>query len=413
MNTKLSFLGVAVLLLTSACSEDSVEVVNNGWEITFNTSISRAQNLDQSNLESFKVWAFSDITDSAPFIKGDTVTKKGNNSYFSFDHSIFWPSDVETLKFWAIAPISTTDIKQDGGKKLTIQNYTPKQNPLEQEDLIVANATAQRSEGTSINLKFRHALSQIVVRASEGTDTDKSKNIQIKGAWIVNPAESGTLSTNDAATELNWASSTTKSYYGMEFSNVKTLSHTYSSIFDFDPKNDDIKNPQTNLLLIPQQLTAWAGTQDKLNENKGAYILFLCRVEAVHDGELHEGLEDPAIKSENGKHIHQLFPDTKTFDEAQYGYTCVPIGTKWEPGKRYIYNLSFCGATSGAGIYPPENILANMPAGDGKYITTRPKGKEVGDPVLDDPIRFTVTVSDWVDAGGSTGGWTDGNIDMN
>ncbi|WP_438588986.1 hypothetical protein [Duncaniella dubosii] len=68
MNTKLSFLGVAVLLLTSACSEDSVELVNNGSEITFNTSISRAMNLDQSNLESFKVWAFSDITDSAPFI---------------------------------------------------------------------------------------------------------------------------------------------------------------------------------------------------------------------------------------------------------------------------------------------------------------------------------------------------------
>ncbi|WP_290389752.1 hypothetical protein [uncultured Duncaniella sp.] len=55
MNTKLSFLGVAVLLLTSACSEDSVELVNNGSEITFNTSISRAMNLDQSNLESFKV----------------------------------------------------------------------------------------------------------------------------------------------------------------------------------------------------------------------------------------------------------------------------------------------------------------------------------------------------------------------
>ncbi|WP_289741969.1 fimbrillin family protein [uncultured Duncaniella sp.] len=420
MNTKLSFLGAAVLLLTSACSEDSVELVNNGSEITFNTSISRAMNLNQSNLESFKVWAFSDITDSAPFIKDEIVTKKGNNSYFSFDHSIFWPSDVETLKFWAIAPVSTPNIKQDGGKKLTIQNYTPKQNPLEQEDLIVANATAQKSEGTSINLQFRHALSQIVVRASEGTDTDHSKNIQIKGAWIVNPAASGTLSTNDAATELNWAaSSTTKSYYGMEFSNVKTLSHTYSSIFDFDPKKDNIKNPQTNLLLIPQQLTAWAGTQDEQNLNKGAYILFLCRVEAIHDGELHEGGSDPAIKSEDGKHIHQLFPDTKTFDEAQYGYTCVPIGTKWEPGKRYIYNLSFCGATSGAGIYPPEDILAKMPDGNGKYIKTRPVGedgkeeKKVGDPVLDDPIRFTVTVNDWLDAGGSTDGWTEGNIGMN
>lgn len=418
MNTKLSFLGAAVLLLTSACSEDSVELVNNGSEITFNTSISRAMNLDQSNLDSFKVWAFSDITDSAPFIKDETVTKKGNNSYFSFSHSIFWPSDVETLKFWAIAPATTEGIQQESGKKLTIKNYTPKEKPMEQEDLIVANATANRSDGTSISLQFRHALSQIVVRASEGTDGDNSKNIKIKGAWIVNPAASGTLSTNDAATELNWAASSTKGCYGMEFNNTISLTHSYSSIFDFD-KDANIKNPQTNLLLIPQQLTAWAGTQDEQNVNKGAYILFLCRVEAIHDGELHEGGNDPAIKSEHGKHIHQLFPDTKTFDEAQYGYTCVPIGTNWEPGKRYIYNLSFCGATSGAGIYPPEDILAKMPDGDGKYIKTRPVGedgkeeKKVGDPVLDDPIRFTVTVKDWVDAGTPNEGWTDGNIDMN
>lgn len=174
---------------------------------------------------------------------------------------------------------------------------------------------------------------------------------------------------------------------------------------------------KTNLLLIPQQLKAWEGKSDSTNVTEGAYILFLCRVEAIHPGAEHVGGGDDAIKSdtENNRHIHQLFPYTTKFDEYEYGYTCVPIDTKWEAGKRYIYNLSFCGATSGAGIYPPTGSLDEKPDGNGeyKYIKIPAQGKYAGDPVLDNPIRFTVTVSDWVDAGGSTDGWTDGNIDMN
>ena len=187
MNTKLSFLGVAVLLLTSACSEDSVELVNNGSEITFNTSISRAMNLDKSNLESFKVWAFSDITDSAPFIDGQTATKVNDKEYFTFSNSIFWPSDVNTLNFWAVAPATIKGIGQDGsGKKLRIDDYSPDTVPTKQLDLIVAQTTAQLSKGTSVSLEFRHALSQIIINASEGTKGDETKNIKIKGVWVVN-----------------------------------------------------------------------------------------------------------------------------------------------------------------------------------------------------------------------------------
>ena len=415
MNTKVSSLGLAVMLLATACSEDSVEMVNYGPEITFNTNVSRAQNIATANLKDFKVWAFSDITESAAFIDGLTATKVDDKGYFAFDHSIFWPSDVQTLNFWAVSPAATDNITKNN-KKLSIRNVTPDTDPLKQQDLIVAYTSANRINGTSVSLSFHHALSQIVVRATEGVEGDESKSITIKGAWIVNPAASGNLSSNDGV-NLIWDQLSTKATYGMQYAEAKKLDHTSTSLFDFDPSNDDITKAQSNLLLIPQQLTGWTGGEDPDNTLKGAYILLLCRVEATHTGAYHDGVADPSIKpdEEGDKHTHQMFPYTGNFDPNEYGYSCVPVATKWEPGKRYIYNLSFCGATSGAGIYPPTDHPTVDPENpDDKYVDKLPDDKEPGDPVLDNPITFTVTVEDWVDEKDADGsGWTNGNINMN
>lgn len=416
MNTKVSSLGLAVMLLATACSEDSVEMVNYGPEITFNTNVSRAQNISTENLNSFNVWAFSDITESAAFIDGLTATKVNGKEYFAFDRSIFWPSDVQTLNFWAVSGAKKESISKNN-KKLSISNFTPDTDPLKQQDLIVAYTSANRLSGTSVSLSFHHALSQIVVRATEGVEGDESKSITIKGAWIVNPAASGNLS-SDNGVDLVWNPSSTKATYGMQYAEAKKLDHTSTSLFDFDPSKDDITKAQSNLLLIPQQLTGWTGNEDPDNALKGAYILLLCRVEATHDGAYHEGeTTDPAIKSDEveNKHTHQMFPYTGKFDPNEYGYSCVPVATKWEPGKRYIYNLSFCGATSGAGIYPPTDHPTVDPENpDDKYVDKRPDDKAPGDPVLDNPITFTVTVEDWVDEKDADGsGWTNGNINMN
>ena len=78
----------------------------------------------------------------------------------------------------------------------------------------------------------------------------------------------------------------------------------------------------------------------------------------------------------------------------------------WEPGKKYIYTLEFCGPTSGAGVYPNPDDLASFPNGAGKYIKQIPDvepKKTIGDPVLDQPIRFTVDVENW------TNGWVNGD----
>ena len=97
-----------------------------------------------------------------------------------------------------------------------------------------------------------------------------------------------------------------------------------------------------------------------------------------------------------------MFPtyEGATFDEYAYGYACVPIGTLWEYGKIYRYTLDICGKNSGAGIYPPVDLpdLPGLPTDPSpiKIIPT-PDPDKVGKPVLDEPIKFTVTVNDWDD----------------
>ncbi len=392
MNIKITSLGLAGLLLATACSNDETQLIECGNEISFNTHVSRATETTTANLKNFKVWANATGFSSQRFIDGLIASKPDGKNYFTFENAVFWPQDVATLDVFAVSPASLTASVNANGP--TVSNFTPATAAKDQADLVVAYSQANRSDGTNISLKFNHALSQIEVNATGGvTGVSETKHVWIKGAWLMNVCSSGTLAFDkDKATEnyMNWSVGSVKTKYGIEFTSVQALDHTSSPLLASGFES-------SNMLLVPQQLATWNldDESDKIaNASKGAYILVLCRVEARHPGKEHPGA-DGAVIVDGDNHVHQLFPYTGKFDEEEYGYSCVPINTKWEPGKKYVYNLSFCGATSGAGVYPPTSDLAGLPDGDGKYIKVIPADKEVGDPVLDNPITFTVEVATW------------------
>lgn len=392
MNIKITSLGLAGLLLATACSNDETQLIECGNEISFNTHVSRATETTTANLKNFKVWANATGFSSQRFIDGLIASKPEGKTYFTFENAVFWPQDVATLDVFAVSPASLTASVNANGP--TVSNFTPATAAKDQADLVVAYSQANRSDGTNISLKFNHALSQIEVNATGGvTGVSETKHVWIKGAWLMNVCSSGTLAFDkDKATEnyMNWSVGSVKTKYGIEFTSVQALDHTSSPLLASGFES-------SNMLLVPQQLATWNldDESDKIaNASKGAYILVLCRVEARHPGKEHPGA-DGAVIVDGDNHVHQLFPYTGKFDEEEYGYSCVPINTKWEPGKKYVYNLSFCGATSGAGVYPPTSDLAGLPDGDGKYIKVIPADKKVGDPVLDNPITFTVEVATW------------------
>lgn len=111
--------------------------------------------------------------------------------------------------------------------------------------------------------------------------------------------------------------------------------------------------------------------------------------------------------------MEQQFPVNAEgkYNANEYGLTCIPVKIDWKSGYRYTYNLDICGAASGAGVYPPiapEDAQKLIPAGDADIVlnTTRPSGKNIGDPVLDEPIKFNVSVSAWKE----DSEWTNGSL---
>ncbi len=414
MNLKGMTCALGVLFLVSSCTDGEIEEVNSGTEITFNTRVSRASVATTGNLTEFRVWAEADNYPSM-IIDGEIATKKAGQSFFSLDRAPVWPPEVHSIKFWAVAP---TDIKADVTvTSQSIKGFKPDVDITKQVDLITAYKLQQRSEGTTgISLKFDHALSQIVVRAKEAGGDNETKRIKIKGAWIVNVRPQGDLAKTGAETENNllWSvdKNVDKVMYGTTFARPVELGHVLNPLLDY---SEGSAAASFNMMLVPQKLDQWNISDDNQKETNpigGAYILLLCRVEAVHSGGVHEGAttNEPVRPSDDKKsHIHQMFPFTNAFDEYEYGYTCVPIDTEWEPGKKYVYNLDFCGGSAGAGIYPPDGSLTAMPESETNgdytytYVKDRPADKKAGDPVLDSPIVFNVSVTDWDDVP-----WTNG-----
>lgn len=438
MNKKFIPLAFAASLIFAACSDDQTDVVNNGPEITFRTSVSRAkENIDSKNLKSFKVWAFANevSSESTPFINGLVAEREGTTDVFKFNHNIFWPSDIKTLNFWALSPVDETLSVSPTGISMSLKNYEPAAKPEEQLDLIAAFSSVTRSTnpgGTSVELNFKHILSQVLVGANVGVGITENRSVKIKGAWLVNIGTNATAVRDNTSplteNKVSWGKpygTAAYGYYSTTIIEPNNHASVATPIFNFN--KNDINADKTNLLLIPQTLTMWNGnapgtssgtetaTETNASEN-GAYILLLCRVEATHSGDLHNGASDPMVQPGDGNHTHQLFPhdgEATSFDPDAYGFTCVPIGSTWEPGKIYRYILDICGVHSGAGIYPPVNlpalpglpeINADVVTYDGIKIHRTYDPKVVGDPVLDAPIQFKVSVSDWADPEGWNSG---------
>lgn len=410
MNRKLIPIAFAASMLVSACSDDQTDVINNGPEITFRTAVSRAQNIDAKNLKNFKVWAFAGgiDEDAAPFINGLTASKSDEtdeSNLFGFDHSVFWPSDIETLNFWALAPANDKLEINHNGQSLTLVGYEPARNHEEQLDLLAAYEPIKRSEhtGISVTLNFKHILSNILVSAKFGTGVKENREMKIKGAWLMNiGGKANANKVTDDKNEITWGDPALVTNYGKLYDDAKLLVNDGEFNF-FSFNKDDVASSISNMLLIPQQLKAW----NKDTQPNGAYIMLLCRVEATHPGTSHNG-SDHMLKPgvTDGNHTHQLFPGGTEYNENAYGYTLVPIGDLWEPGKQYKYTLDICGKNSGAGVYPPV-IIPELPGipdpmnpGSGITIIPTPDEDKVGKPVLDYPIQFTVTVADWTEPTG-------------
>lgn len=495
---KISTNSAAAVLLTGAflatsCANDVETSVNTdpqGNAISFTASVgrsSRATEINLDNLGDFAVMArgmHPNGTLYDHFLIGDAdnggeiahfkslTTEDGVNKFgtWTLDRSVYWPASLNRVLFIGYTTLKrgTNDESESSASgvlgsavfsikndKPTISNFSPLKLDLTaantsgvwadgagQKDLLVAFKQQDRGTKTTVDLNFRHALTQVSITAKQkDKDTDDNRIVKVKGAWIVNAAKTGELTADisvtggEATNKTSWTATGTETY-GSYYNDIIYL------------KKDNAEDLlHESLMLVPQNLAAW----NKITANTGAYIMLLCRVELEHKGITHDGADitDIAIVGDDeatGHHYHQLFPvNTEKYDGSEYGFVCVPLSTDWATvennaedckgaGKHYTYVLDICGAKTGAGIYPPFYKAAAdnpavpsglIPSGaevsayvlnetthayETKTVTlnpvvTLPGGKSVGDNVLDEPIKFSVTVSDWAEEDKP---WTDG-----
>lgn len=370
--------------LFAACSNDETVDLNSGNVIAFRTLVdasTRANQETTSSLNSFKVTAIR----STGVEFSTTVNKAG--STWNTEGRYFWP-DYE-LKFYAYAngPASgkgTVTITKDSK---TITGFTPDGNVTNHKDLLVAYKSGTKTDYNSapIPLNFKHALSQIEVKAKN--EQASSVKVEVIGVKLVNMATKADLAF--PATELSagtklpdgtWSNHNdlndpTKAYYSNGTEAV-TLTNELQSIMFGD----------NNFMVIPQQLTPWNSTVNEPDNEKnkqGAYLAVLCRISNLSDA---------------GETLIYPQPTANDDKAGKYAYSAVSINTKWEPGKKYIYNLTFCGNGGGGGkIDPnPENPGGNT---DGKTDENPGTG---GKDVLGGPITFSVTVDEWVEVAPET-----------
>ncbi len=451
----ISFALMAAIALSSCSSEEIVDTNSDvqGKAISFNPMVghaTRAVETTINNLGDFSVYAkgvHPHGTLYESFIIGngtsgpetahynnEGITDEGKGIW-ELDRKVYWPSGMNDMLFWAFTtqqrPKSDTDnstlysgsisFDQTTGPKIT--GFEPKRADLtttsgtewidghSQKDLLIAFTHQKSSESTAISLNFKHALSQIDIQAQQrNKETTDHRIVKIKGAWIVNAQTKGTLSAGYKTTSTNnifsytenatWALENVSGLYGSYYKNAVELTST---------STQNILGNNGNLMIIPQNVAEW----DKSTNNSGAYILLLCRVELKHDGSTHNGndgdLSDIFVDETNGCHYHQLFPTNATYNADQYGFSCVPLSAMWEMGKKYTYTLDICGKETGAGIYPPiisDDMLKTLvPTSEKDNIIRNTDEAKVGKKVLNDPIKFSVSVTGWKE---QTGEWING-----
>ena len=285
--------------------------------ILFNPTVphatsSRAVETTIDNLDAFKVTAFLPGADN--YMENVAYTK-ADGAWSTNEGSFFWPTASEYLNFYAYAPAEpckmATSEDADGAsfsidhQFQKLENFSPNAAAAEQKDFIYAYAKGNLEENgmDGVDIKFKHALSQITIAAK---NDNKAYTVKVSGVKIGNIMSKSTFSfpsTGGDGNDASWTQDSQTGSYTTEWeSSAVELS---SDVKDFKDQGN------VPFMLIPQSLTS----TNKASE--GAYIALKVSI-AMQGG--------------------------KVLCSDKWAY--VGIGGSWQMGKRYNYTLDF---SNGAG----------------------------------------------------------------
>ena len=363
MKKNLFILGIAALAF-AACSNDEVVEVNQGNAINFRTfvgGVTRAADINASNLSSFVVEAFNTGTQTSPYFSNVTFTESSGT--YSSATAYYWPEN--NLDFYAYAPVSSGQYSKTNFKTFVI---TPSTTVSEQVDFVYANTNnkGKGSTGEVTTLNFRHAGAKIAVKVKNSapnlkfevsgwkvgyldgsatftygytgeTTTDTKNNAQLMyGDWTDNTTYSASNTYSVTTTSANAVAAETSE---AQYLGASALSDTETESY--------------SMILVPQRptaATAYASAGSDALPN-GSYIAL-------------------KLKILNNTSAAEVVADATT------KWAMWPVSFNWSPGKKYTYIIDLA---------------------DGGYWETNNDSDADLDPVLAGAIiKFvSVTVDDW------------------
>ena len=380
----------------ASCSQDETIGINHdGDEITFNVVANNATRAADvyCNQNLPKEFYVSAISDGKTYIDKDYVTGS-NGNWTNTSGTRYWPETA--VDFYAHVNGGDAYKWNNGSPKF--EGFTVNNTVGSQVDLLYAVKKNQSKTNGTVNLNFRHALSQIVFQAK---NTNANLYVEIAGVSVVNVGGKNTFTFPSADTETNIAHNNYDTdgdgvYEDGEFGSINYNeswgswaaltqgTEQYNVDFDKTPvpgnntlvalttKNEDGKEYNSNaMLLLPQKTTAWDPEANPLpgaEKNTGSYLLVDCAIFNVAGDDYADG--DVCLWGE------QQGSGWATKELA------IPVAFDWQQGKKYVYTLVF---GEGNGGYDPDPDPDPDP--------------EDPDPVLV-PITFEIFVDEFVPVDG-------------
>ena len=399
------------MLTLAACSKDEVVQQNPNDAISFsvvtNKAVSRANDgyCNKDLPKSFDVWAKQGSGATAKnYFEKLTYTKPDAGTSWVSEVYRYWP-ESGSLDFFAALnyngnvawshtttyadpiPAVDPDLAVPPTSPLKIEGYTVQDNTEDQKDFIYAvkmNAD-KPAYGTPAKLNFRHALSQIEFMA-KNLNTNihvevvgvSVKNVKNKGDFYfpetttATAADEGFVDHNNG-TDATWATRGKGVWYNLSGSAsyvmqttdgdsyvAKQVPYHATNVVDLTTQNITTPNAKEysneTLYAMPQTVDVWDGTgkPSAADAAKKAYFVLTCKIWNVANGTSVDTDNDVVLWGAAG---HKEIA------------VCIPAGTVWEQGKRYVYTFTFT-TTGNGGI------------------------DEDGNPVLT-PIELSVTVDDF------------------
>ena len=381
----------------ASCSQDETIGINHdGDEITFNVVTNNATRAEDVYCNQNLPGGFyvSAISDGKTYIDKDYVTGS-NGNWTNTSGTRYWPETA--VDFYAHVNGGDAYKWNNGSPKF--EGFTVNNTVGSQVDLLYAVKKNQSKTNGTVNLNFRHALSQIVFQAK---NTNANLYVEIAGVSVANVGGTNTFTFPSENTETNivdhdenadgvyedgefgsgisydaswgtWNALTSGSItYSVDF--TKTPVPGNNTLVALTTANETGKEYNSNaMLLLPQNTTAWKPNDNPLpgaTGNTGSYLLVDCAIFNVAGTDYAEG-DDVCLWGE---------PQGSGWTTKELA---IPVAFDWQQGKKYVYTLVF---GKGNGGYDPDPEPDPDP--------------ENPDPVLV-PITFEITVEDFelVDGG--------------